>query len=110
VLLHGGGANLESMDQYAVRLGDARRTVAVDAHACGQPGDPEHFRLVDVADDVDEVATLLGLGRVDVVGPLAGWVRRRLPRVGYTAPNVRRMAARNFVEREDGLKPAHRLA
>ena len=33
VLLHGGGANLVSMDQYAQRLGRSRRTVALDLYA-----------------------------------------------------------------------------
>lgn len=32
--------NLESMDQYAARLGDGRRCVAIDVRAPGQPGDP----------------------------------------------------------------------
>jgi len=34
VLLHGGGANLESMDQFAERLGGSRRCVAMDLRAC----------------------------------------------------------------------------
>ena len=68
VLLHGGGANLESMDQYAERLGEGRHTVAIDARACGQSGDPEHFPLTDVASDVAEVVAALELGPVDMVG------------------------------------------
>lgn len=177
VLLHGGGANLESMDQYAARVGDGRRSVAVDARACGQSGDPDHFRLVDVSVDVEELAGSLDLGPVDVVGHSLGgfvagfygtehpearvvsidgfgpgmvigaatdaeraefrafqsWMKHSfwemtappevgdrawrdaqveascvaLPRLGYTAPNVRRMAERNFVEREDGKYRRH---
>jgi pimeloyl-ACP methyl ester carboxylesterase len=44
VLLHGGGANLESMDQYAERIDDGRPIVAIDARLCGQSGDPTSFR------------------------------------------------------------------
>lgn len=40
LLLHGGGANLESMDQWAQRLVHARRCVAVDLRCCGQSDDP----------------------------------------------------------------------
>jgi hypothetical protein len=43
-VFHGGGANLESMDQYAKQLGDGRHVVAMDVRSCGQSGDPEHFR------------------------------------------------------------------
>lgn len=78
VLLHGGGANLESMDQYADRLGGGRRAVAIDIRACGQSGDPERFRLRDAATDVGAVVAALELGPVDVVGHsmggfVAGW-------------------------------------
>lgn len=47
MLIHGGGANLEAMDQYAERLGHGRRCVAMDVRACGQSGDPARFRLVE---------------------------------------------------------------
>lgn len=176
VLLHGGGANLESMDQYAERLGGGRHAVALDARCCGQSGDPARFHLVDVADDVQEIVDALGLGVVDVVGhSMGGFVAgfyasghqpRRvvsidgfgpglvsvgtdaerdefrafqeankasffamtappeqgdaawrdqqinqlceiLPRVGYTAPNVRRMAERNLVGLSDGSFRRH---
>ncbi|HEX6597644.1 MAG TPA: alpha/beta hydrolase [Acidimicrobiales bacterium] len=53
VLLHGGGANLESMDQFAERLGGSRRTVAI-------------------ASDVAAVVRALDLGPVDVVGHSMG--------------------------------------
>jgi len=171
VLLHGGGANLESMDQFADRLGAGRRTVAIDIRACGQSGDPEHFRLVDAAADVATVVDALGLGAVDVVGhsmggfvagfyatahpggrivsidgfgpgmvtvgdeedraafrafqagmqaaffsmtapPATGdaaWRDQQVdilcevfPQIGYTAPNARIMAERNFVDLGDG--------
>jgi pimeloyl-ACP methyl ester carboxylesterase len=72
VLLHGGGANLESMDQYAARLGSGRRAVAIDIRACGQSGDPVRFRLTDAAADVAVVVDALGLGPVDVVGHSMG--------------------------------------
>jgi pimeloyl-ACP methyl ester carboxylesterase len=72
ILLHGGGANLESMDQYAARLGDRRRCVAIDLRACGQSGDPARFRLTDAADDVAAVVRALDLGSVDVVGHSMG--------------------------------------
>lgn len=75
VLLHGGGANLESMDQFAERLGGKRRCVAMDIRACGRSGDPPRFRLVDAADDVAALARGLALGPVDVVGhSLGGFV------------------------------------
>lgn len=75
VLLHGGGANLESMDQMADRLGGSRRCVALDIRACGRSGDPARFRLVDAASDVADVARALDLGPVDVVGhSLGGFV------------------------------------
>lgn len=78
VLLHGGGANLESMDQFADRLGDGRRAVAIDVRACGQSGDPVRFRLTDAASDVAAVVEALELGPVDLVGHsmggfVAGW-------------------------------------
>lgn len=72
VLLHGGGANLESMDQYAERLGDGRRVVAVDVRSCGQSGDPDHFRFVDAAEDIAVIVAKLGLVDVDVVGHSMG--------------------------------------
>jgi len=181
VLLHGGGANLESMDQYAERLGAGRRTVAIDVRSCGQSGDPAHFRLVDAAEDVATVVSALQLGAVDVVGHSMGgfvggffatahadarvvsidgfgpgavtlgtdadrveWAAFQAgikaaffamtappeigdrawrddqvamlcevyPRIGYTAPNARAMAERNFVDIGDGTfqrHPARRL-
>lgn len=47
VLLHGGGANLVSMDQWAERLDANRTVVSLDLRACGQSGEcsratPEH--------------------------------------------------------------------
>lgn len=171
VLLHGGGANLESMDQYAARFGGGRRAVAIDIRACGQSGDPERFRLRDAADDVAAVVAALGLGPVDVIGHsmggfVGGWFATEnssarvvsidgfgpgtvtvgsdaeraefrgfqagmkaaffamteppeignrawrdeqvnvlcevFPRIGYTAPNVRTMAERNFVDLGNG--------
>lgn len=75
VLLHGGGANLVSMDQWAARLGSDRRTVALDIRACGQSGDPARFRLRDAGRDVAALAEHLDLGPVDVVGhSLGGFV------------------------------------
>jgi pimeloyl-ACP methyl ester carboxylesterase len=172
VLLHGGGANLESMDQYAERLGAGRRCVAIDVRACGRSGDPARFRLIDAASDVAAVVEDLELGPVDVVGHSMGgfvggfyatahpkarvasidgfgpgavtvgsdadrsefqafqddmkaaflamteppesgdrdWRDRQIevlcevfPRIGYTAPNARAMAARNFVDVGDGM-------
>jgi pimeloyl-ACP methyl ester carboxylesterase len=171
VLLHGGGANLESMDQYALRLGDGRRTVAIDLRCCGQSDDASRFRLTDAASDVAAVVDALRLGTVDVVGHSMGgfvggffgsatpsarvvsidgfgpgmvtlgteadhaefrafqdgmraaffamtevpetgdasWRAQEVerlcatfPRVGYTAPNGRAMAERNFVQLDDG--------
>ena len=172
VLLHGGGANLESMDQYADRLGGGRRCVAVDLRSCGQSGDPARFRLIDAASDVATVVDRLELGPVDVVGHSMGgfvagfyatehpssrivsidgfgpgavtvgsvadradfrafqegmraaffamteppesgdreWRDRQIealcevfPLIGYTAPNARAMAVRNFVDVGGGL-------
>ncbi len=172
VLLHGGGANLVSMDQYARHLGAERRTIAIDIRCCGQSGDAPHFRLEDAAEDVDAVVEHLELGPVDVVGHsmggfVAGWYGSRhpdarvvsidgfgpgavalgtesdragfrtfqqsmkqsffdmteppesgdrtwrdqqvdmladviYPSIGYTAPNGREMALRNFVEQQSG--------
>ena len=171
VLLHGGGANLESMDQYAERLGGSRRTVAIDVRCCGRSDDAPHFRLTDGAADVAATVDALDLGPVDVVGHSMGgfvggyygtatpsarivsidgfgpgmvtlgspadraefrafqdgmrdsffamtsppetgdavWRDQQLellcellPRIGYTAPNARVMAERNFVELADG--------
>ncbi|RYP82968.1 alpha/beta fold hydrolase [Nocardioides guangzhouensis] len=72
MLLHGGGANLESMDQYAERLGHGRRCVAMDVRSCGRSGDPARFRLEDAAADIAAVAKGLGLGPVDVLGHSLG--------------------------------------
>jgi pimeloyl-ACP methyl ester carboxylesterase len=171
VLVHGGGANLESMDQYADRLGNGRRTVAIDVRCCGKSDDAPHFRLTDAASDIAAVVDALDLGPVDVVGhsmggfvggfygtahasarvvsidgfgpgmvtlgtasdhaefrafqdgmrdaffvmtapPETGDVHWRdeqiellcevFPRIGYTAPNARAMATRNFVPLVDG--------
>ncbi|MGY1780654.1 alpha/beta fold hydrolase [Geodermatophilus sp. SYSU D01036] len=171
VLLHGGGANLVSMDQYATRLGTSRRTVAIDVRSCGQSDDPPHFTLTDAAGDVATVVEQLGMGPADVVGHSMGgfvagfygtahpdarivsidgfgpgtttvgsaadraefrafqgrmraaffqmtsapdtgdraWRDEQVdlltelyPRMGYTAPNGRTMALRNFVDLGDG--------
>lgn len=176
VLLHGGGANLESMDQFAARLGAGRRTVALDARACGRSGDPAAFCWADAARDVHTVVSNLRLGPVDVVGhsmggfvggfyagthpetrlvsidgfgpgmPTVGdetdraeftryqaglraafwamteppetgdraWQSAQVeqltalyPRLGYTAPNARRMAERNLVDLGDGRYRRH---
>lgn len=72
VLLHGGGANLESMDQYAERLQSSRRCIAMDVRACGHSGDPARFRLVEAAADIDALARGLRLGVVDVLGHSLG--------------------------------------
>jgi pimeloyl-ACP methyl ester carboxylesterase len=75
VLLHGGGANLESMDQYAERLRHSHRCVAIDVRCCGHSGDPSRFRLVEAAADIEAVAQGLRLGPVDVLGhSLGGFV------------------------------------
>jgi pimeloyl-ACP methyl ester carboxylesterase len=75
VLLHGGGANLVSMDQYAERLGAGRRCVALDIRSCGQSDDPPRFRLLDAARDVAAVVDQLHLEAVDVLGhSLGGFV------------------------------------
>ncbi len=78
VLLHGGGANLVSMDQFAQRLGANRRAVAIDIRCCGLSDDAPHFRLEDAAADVNAVVEQLDLGPVDLVGHsmggfVAGW-------------------------------------
>lgn len=72
LLLHGGGANLESMDQYAERFGDSRRCVAIDLRCCGQSDDADYFSLTDAAADLDAVVDHLNLGEVDVVGHSMG--------------------------------------
>jgi pimeloyl-ACP methyl ester carboxylesterase len=72
VLLHGGGANLVSMDQYAERLGARRTTVSLDLRACGQSGDPDRFSWADAVRDVESVVHHLGLGPVDIVGHSMG--------------------------------------
>ncbi len=78
VLLHGGGANLVSMSQFAERLGSERTTVSFDLRACGQSGTPESFSWDDARRDVESVVSTLGLGAVDLVGHsmggfVAGW-------------------------------------
>jgi pimeloyl-ACP methyl ester carboxylesterase len=72
LLLHGGGANLESMDQFADRLGRSRRCIAVDLRSCGQSDDPPYFSLADAAADLDDVVAFLDLGPVDLVGHSMG--------------------------------------
>jgi pimeloyl-ACP methyl ester carboxylesterase len=72
VLLHGGGANLESMDQFAERLGGTHRCVAIDVRACGRSDDPPRFRLTDAASDVADVVRVLDLGPSDVLGHSMG--------------------------------------
>lgn len=76
VLLHGGGANLESMDQYAERLGRQRRCLAIDIRCCGQSDDAPTFRLAEAAADVATVIRERRLGPVvDIVGhSLGGFV------------------------------------
>lgn len=72
VLLHGGGANLVSMDQWAERLGTGRTAVSLDLRACGQSGDPTRFRWADAVGDVESLVESLGLGAVDIVGHSMG--------------------------------------
>jgi pimeloyl-ACP methyl ester carboxylesterase len=72
LLLHGGGANLESMTQFAERLGDGATTVALDARLCGQSGHPATFCWADAAADIDALATGLDLGPLDIVGHSMG--------------------------------------
>ena len=72
VLLHGGGANLVSMDQYAERLGGGRTVVSLDLRACGQSGDPDRFRWADAVGDVESLVESLGLGSIDIVGHSMG--------------------------------------
>lgn len=75
VLLHGGGANLVSMDQFAERLGASRTTVSLDLRACGQSGDPDRFRWADAVSDVEALVEHLTLGPVDLLGhSLGGFV------------------------------------
>ncbi|TIC79670.1 alpha/beta hydrolase [Nocardioides sp. GY 10113] len=171
LLLHGGGANLESMDQWADRFRATRRCVAVDLRCCGQSDDVAHFSLTEAAEDLDAVVDHLALGPVDVLGHSMGgfvggfygtrhpesrivsidgfgpgtvtvgsdaeraefgafqasmreqffamtappdrgddaWRDAQVdalcalfPAIGYTAPNARAMAARNFVVAQDG--------
>lgn len=72
LLLHGGGANLESMTQFAERLGEGSTTVALDARLCGQSGDPESFRWSDAVGDIECLAAALELGPLDIVGHSMG--------------------------------------
>jgi pimeloyl-ACP methyl ester carboxylesterase len=72
MLLHGGGANLVSMDQFAERLGADRTTVALALRACGQSGDPDRFAWPDAIRDVESIVTQLRLGPVDIIGHSMG--------------------------------------
>ncbi len=72
VLLHGGGANLVSMDQWAERLGHDRTVVSLDLRACGQSGDPARFRWADAVGDVESLVESLELTPVDIVGHSMG--------------------------------------
>ena len=75
VLLHGGGANLVSMDQYAARLGAGRTVVSLDLRACGQSADPDRFCWADAVGDVESLVESLSLGSIDIVGhSLGGFV------------------------------------
>jgi pimeloyl-ACP methyl ester carboxylesterase len=72
LLLHGGGANLISMDQFAARIGASRTTVSFDLRCCGQSGDPSTFQWSDARSDVETVVRHLDLGAVDLVGHSMG--------------------------------------
>lgn len=72
VLLHGGGANLVSMDQWAERLDANRTVVSLDLRACGQSGDPVRFRWADAVGDIESLVESLGLAAVDIVGHSMG--------------------------------------
>jgi pimeloyl-ACP methyl ester carboxylesterase len=72
VLLHGGGANLVSMDQWAERLGGDRTVVSLDLRACGQSGDPARFRWADAVGDVESLVESLELAAIDIVGHSMG--------------------------------------
>ncbi|PWU45911.1 hypothetical protein DLJ46_19915 [Micromonospora globispora] len=74
VLLHGVGANLVTMDQYAERLGTGRRVVSIDIRFCGQSGEADRFRWPDAVADIEAVTGALGLGEFDVVGHSLGGI------------------------------------
>ena len=72
ILLHGGGGNLETMDQYAERLADGHRVVALDVRGCGQSGAAEHYGWSDLVLDVEAVVGMIGAGEADVLGHSLG--------------------------------------
>jgi pimeloyl-ACP methyl ester carboxylesterase len=75
LLLHGGGANLVSMDQWAERLGAGHTTVSLDIRGCGQSGDLDRFSWADTVRDLESLVDELALGPVDIVGhSLGGFV------------------------------------
>ena len=72
ILLHGGGGNLETMDQYAERLRDGHRVVALDSRGCGQSGPAQRYGWSDMVLDVEAVVTMIGAGEADVLGHSLG--------------------------------------
>ena len=65
MLLHGGGANLVSMDQYAERLGADRTVVSLALRACGQSADPDRFRWADAVGDVESLVEALEIAIIE---------------------------------------------
>ncbi|GAB3152048.1 alpha/beta hydrolase [Micromonospora sonneratiae] len=71
LLIHGAGANLESMQVLAEALRPAHRVVTVDLRGHGRSGDGP-WNWDDVLGDLDAVADGLGLGTPAVVGVSLG--------------------------------------
>lgn len=72
ILLHGGGGNLETMDQYAEQLTDGHRVVALDLRGCGQSAAAERYGWSDLVLDVEAVVRMIGQGEADVLGHSLG--------------------------------------
>ncbi|WP_412028102.1 alpha/beta fold hydrolase [Deinococcus yunweiensis] len=72
IMLHGLGANIESMRPEIERLGQIRRVIALDSRGHGRSARPEAYTLADHVDDVLGVMDALNLETVDLMGTSMG--------------------------------------
>ncbi len=98
LLLHGIGGNLETMDQFAERLGNGVHAVAIDMRGCGRSSDASELSFDAMSRDIQVVAEQLALGPLDVIGHSQGGMVGA--RYTTTHPEARFVSI-------DGFAPGH---
>lgn len=72
LMLHGLGANIESMRPDIQRLSDIRRVIAIDSRGHGRSARPDTYTLNDHVNDVLAVMDTLNLDTADLIGTSMG--------------------------------------